>query len=116
MLEIRDLCFGYTPDRPILKNVSFSCPPGSCTAILGNNGCGTTTLVKLIDRILIPGSGQVLLEGRDLRTVDRREMARRIAYVAQSQRPGLDTVFDAVLLGRKPFIQVRATEHDYRVT
>ena len=116
MLEIRDLSFGYSHSRLILDQVSFRCEPGQCTAVLGNNGCGKTTLVKLIDRILTPQAGEVVLGDHNLARMSRIELSKQIAYVSQDHQPGLATVFDTVLLGRKPYIKIRATERDYEVT
>ena len=116
MVEVRDVSFRYKPAGPdILHNVSFELDDGNCLAILGNNGAGKSTLLKCIDRILPAGSGTVLVDGTDVFTLGKRELARNIAYVAQNARAADMTVYDSVLLGRRPYIDWDATEHDREV-
>lgn len=116
MVEVRDVSFRYKPAGPdILHNVSFELDDGNCLAILGNNGAGKSTLLKCIDRILPAGSGTVLVDGTDVFTLGKRELARNIAYVAQNARAADMTVYDSVLLGRRPYIGWDATEHDREV-
>lgn len=116
MVEINDICFSYGKKSPaVLDHISFTVPDGMCTAILGNNGAGKSTLLKCIDCILRPSDGSVVVNGRNVFDMSRAEMARNIAYVAQSAVPVDMTVFDAVLLGRRPYIRWDAQEHDYEV-
>ena len=116
MVEVKDVSFRYKPAGPdILHNVSFELDDGNCLAILGNNGAGKSTLLKCIDRILPAGSGTVLVDGTDVFTLGKRELARNIAYVAQNARAADMTVYDSVLLGRRPYIGWDATEHDREV-
>ena len=116
MVEVRDVSFRYKPAGPdILHNVSFELDDGNCLAILGNNGAGKTTLLKCIDRILQPGAGEVRVDGDNVLSLGRRELAKRVAYVAQNARAADMTVYDSVLLGRRPYIGWDATEHDREV-
>lgn len=115
MLEVRDMRFGYTSERRILNGVSFESGAGEVVAVLGNNGEGKSTLIKCMDRILTPETGAVFVDGEDLLTLPRREHARRAAYVPQTPPKGSLTVYDAVLLGRRPYITWDATEHDRAV-
>ncbi|MEP6802712.1 MAG: ABC transporter ATP-binding protein [Acidobacteriota bacterium] len=101
-LEVRGLAAAYGPN-PALRGLDARIFAGEIVAILGENGSGKSTLLKVIARILPPASGEVLLDGRPLSAIARRETARRIAYVAQSG----DLVFpirslDLVLQGRAP--------------
>lgn len=114
MLDVQNLTFGYG-NKLILDSISFQCRPGQCMAVLGNNGCGKTTLMKVLDRILTASRGQIHLNGEDLSALNRQQLSRRIAYVCQDNQPGGETVFDAILLGRKPYIRMTATAHDYEV-
>ena len=114
MLEINGLTFGYG-SKNILEDISFQCQPGQCIAVLGNNGCGKTTLMKVLDRILHPRGGKVILDGTDLTGLSRGELSRKVAYVCQDNQPGGETVFDAILLGRKPYIRMAAAARDYEV-
>lgn len=107
--------FGYTSERRILDGVSFESAAGEVVAVLGNNGAGKSTLIKCMDRILTPETGAVLVDGTDLLSLTRREHARCAAYVPQTPPKGSLTVFDAVLLGRRPYITWDATAHDKEV-
>lgn len=87
MVEVKGLSFKYSPSGPdILRDVSFAIEDGQCAAVLGNNGAGKTTLLKCIDRILQPGAGEVRVDGDNVLSLDRRELAKRVAYVAQNAR------------------------------
>ncbi len=115
MLEVRNICFGYTPERRVLDGVGFSSEAGEVVAVLGNNGAGKSTLIKCMDRVLTPESGEVLVDGHNLLSLTRREHAKICAYVPQTPPKGTLTVFDAVLLGRRPYITWDATAHDKQV-
>lgn len=115
MLEVENISFGYSAERKILDGVSFASAPGEVVAVLGNNGAGKSTLIKCMDRVLTPSSGRVLVDGRDLLELTRREHAKICAYVPQTPPKGTLTVFDAVLLGRRPYITWDATAHDKEV-
>lgn len=103
MIEVKDLCFSYGKRR-ILSHVSFQAGDGECVAILGNNGAGKSTLITCVNRIRKPDSGEVLIDGRPVGSMGRRELARNMAYVAQKNEMSRSTVFDCVLLGRRPYM------------
>ena len=104
MIEVKDLHFSYG-GRPILQGVSFTVEQGECVAVLGNNGAGKSTLVTCINRILRPQSGTVLVDGEDLGAMSRNALARTVSYVPQKNELSHTTVYDAVLLGRKPYFR-----------
>ena len=106
--------FAYSGGNRILDGVSFESAPGEVVAVLGNNGAGKSTLIKCMERILTPETGAVLVDGTDLLTLKRREHAKYAAYVPQEPPKGELTVFDAVLLGRRPYITWDATAGDKR--
>ena len=112
MLEVRDMCFSYAPGKKVLDGVGFASEAGSIVAVLGNNGAGKSTLIKCMDRILRPERGSVFVDGEELFKLDRRAHARICAYVPQTPPRGTLSVFDAVLLGRRPYITWDATTHD----
>lgn len=114
MIEIQNLCFSYGK-RDILHNVSFTAGDGECIGILGNNGAGKSTLVTCINRILTPRAGRILLNGEDLSAFSKRALARNIAYVAQKNEQTQATVFDSVLLGRKPYIKWAVGSEDIAI-
>lgn len=113
MVNVQNIRFAYGKNtKTVLDGISFQMDAGQCAAILGTNGAGKSTLLKCIDRILHPQDGIVLVDGKDVFSMRGNEMAQNIAYVAQNARSVNMTVFDAVLLGRKPYIQWDATEND----
>jgi iron complex transport system ATP-binding protein len=102
VLEARSLRASYGATRA-LDGLDAEVRRGELVALLGENGSGKSTFLKVIARIVAPEAGELLLEGRPLAAVGRRESARRIAYLPQS----LDFVFpirclDFVLQGRAP--------------
>ena len=111
MIEIRGLSFSYGRTR-ILDNICLSAEAGECVGILGNNGAGKSTLVTCVNRIREPDGGDVFIEGVRVKDMSRREMARQIAYVAQKNEMTHTTVYDCVLLGRRPYIRWMLSEED----
>lgn len=112
MLEAKNLAFSFKRDAPVLKNVSLSITPGTFTAILGRNGCGKSTLLSLLTAARRPSAGGVFLDGQPLELVSRNERARKVALVEQHTHGNRLTVFDSVLLGRKPFMDSAPTAED----
>jgi iron complex transport system ATP-binding protein len=99
MLEVKDIRFGYA--QPALEGLSFQTGDGQLLAILGPNGAGKSTLLKIIVGILRPAGGSVLLDGRDLAVISRRQRAQLIGYVAQESAAHFPlTVMEFVLQGR----------------
>lgn len=114
ILSIGDLDFQYS-GRSVLTDVNFDLHGGELLAILGPNGVGKTTLLKCINAIHSPSSGQVLVEDRDVLTMKPDEIALGIGYVAQKSESARLTVFDAVLMGRKPHIVWRVSDKDLKI-
>ena len=115
MISVRDLSFEYKPGRPVLEQITFDGQKGECIAVLGNNGAGKSTLIKCLNRILQPREGCVVVDGNSIGEMKRQEIARNMAYVAQKSRGDRLTVFDCVLLGRKPYIKLGATDDDLAI-
>ena len=113
-LNVHGIEFKYT-SLPTLKDVSFGLNGGEFMAILGNNGAGKSTLLKCINRILKPRKGVVYLGEDRVSALTRMQVAQRIGYVAQRNEAGRFTVFDAVLLGRKPYIKWDVGQEDIEI-
>ncbi|MEW5932741.1 MAG: ABC transporter ATP-binding protein [Bacillota bacterium] len=114
ILLVDGVQFSYD-SRPALRGVTLSVDSGELFFILGNNGAGKTTLLRCLNGILRPRKGTVLVEGEDLLPLGRREVARRLGYVAQRHETARFTVFDAVLMGRKPHINWGPAPRDLEV-
>ena len=106
MIEARGVSFTYPRgERTILRDVSLLLQPGAIVGLLGPNGCGKTTLLRLLSGMLKAQSGDVLIDGRPVAALTRRHIARRIAVVPQETHATFDfTVIDVVLMGRYPHL------------
>ena len=111
MIEIQDISFSY-PDAHIIKHVGFTAESGEVVGLLGNNGAGKSTLVTCLNRIRKPNSGSLHIDGKDAFRMGRNELARTVGYVAQKNELTHSTVFDCVLLGRKPYIKWSVSQED----
>ncbi len=116
-LEARHLSFAYR--RTVVEDFSLVLEPGTVTGLIGPNGCGKTTVLNLLDGILRPHSGQVLIGGtRPLSRLGRREIAAHIAMVPQNAGvPPYQTVIECVLQGRSPYLSLLGfeSEEDERI-
>ncbi len=114
ILDVRHVSFTYNT-RQILKDISFSLQPGELLAILGPNGAGKTTLLKCINAILRPSQGSVKVKGKKVSGLRGDDIATMIGYVPQHCEGFRMTVFDAVLMGRKPCIRWRVQQKDLNI-
>ena len=115
MLQAVDVSFAYGRRQgdmlPVLDRVSLEAARGTILGLLGPNGSGKTTLLRLLSGVLQPRSGQVLIDGRPVGQLTRRDVARRIAVVPQETRTAFDfSVIDMVLMGRYPHLGPFALE------
>jgi len=115
ILSVDKVEFSYG-SATVLKDVNFKVKKGDLVSILGVNGSGKSTLMKCINRILRFNNGMIFVEDRDLKRMKEIEIARKIGYVPQSSETGFVTVFDAVLLGRKPYIKWDVSKKDIELT
>jgi len=114
MLKVDGIEFSYN-STPILKGINFEIKEGEITTILGPNGAGKSTLLKCINGILKPRNGVIMIENLPVDSISVHEMAKKIGYVPQNSNGNFMTVFDAVLLGRKPYIKWGPDEKDFRL-
>jgi iron complex transport system ATP-binding protein len=112
--EVKGIDFAYRSKR-VLNGVSFTVKEDDVVSVLGPNGVGKTTLVKCIGKVLTPDAGSVFIEGSDLHRMNKKDIAKNIGYVAQKSETSRTTVFDSVLLGRKPHFEWDITEKDIRL-
>ena len=83
ILQARGICAGYR-DMPVLEGVDIDIKRGKVCSIIGPNGCGKTTLIKVLSRNLRPRSGSVLLDGGDIFKTNTRLVARKMAVLSQN--------------------------------
>lgn len=114
MIDINGISFSYgTIDA--LRDISFSVRPGRVVSILGVNGSGKSTLLKTINGILRPQQGTIHLDGRETAAMSRNAIARSIGYMPQKSQGVPCSVFEAVLLGRKPHVSWNLSRQDMAI-
>lgn len=111
-LKIKNLSFSYEKGKKTVDNASFTAKQGKSLFILGANGAGKSTLIKLVCGLLKPESGEIETDGKDVLKLKPKERAKLISLVPQEVGFPETTVFDAVLLGRRPYIAGGAKESD----
>jgi iron complex transport system ATP-binding protein len=114
MLKVHDLHFRYSKNgNPVLNGASLELKQGEIGILLGKNGSGKTTLFKNILGIEKAQRGRIDFDGENLLKMNRRDRARRIAYVPQHIHFGDLTVFNSVLMGRVSYFGMKAGREDY---
>jgi iron complex transport system ATP-binding protein len=109
-LEIKDISLSYN-HAPVVRDISFQLRQGELVGLIGPNGCGKTSIIKALSRVLSLRSGQVILDGKDLHRYSHGDLARVIGVVPQSPNlPEAFTVTEVVLLGRYPHLGWFRTE------
>jgi iron complex transport system ATP-binding protein len=114
LIKVENISYAYH-NKVVLEDIGFESHAGECVAILGNNGAGKSTLITCINKIRTPKTGAVIVEGQDLHQMSRIERARQLSYVAQKSEANQITVFDAILLGWKPYIKWALTQADVNI-
>ncbi|MBZ5578916.1 MAG: ABC transporter ATP-binding protein [Acidobacteriia bacterium] len=104
MFEARNAEFAYATAAPVIRGVTLAAGRGQLSALIGPNGCGKSTLIRLFAGLLTPARGEIRFDGARLDTIPRREAAKRIAYVPQATALAFPfTVLEVVLTGRSPY-------------
>jgi iron complex transport system ATP-binding protein len=104
MIEVNSVSFRYHEDW-VLQDVSFRVEKGEFVGVIGPNGSGKTTLLKVLYRLLSPQKGEILLELVPMKRMDRIDIAKRIAVVAQETHLLFPfSVLETVLMGRSPHL------------
>ena len=97
--------YSYAPEKeqvePVLKDISFCAEPGKTTAIIGSTGCGKTTLLNMIPRLADVTGGQVLIDGRDVRSLKQKELDRYIGMVPQKAFLFSGTLAENLKMGKE---------------
>ena len=99
-VEFRDLTFGYDPDKPVLHDMSFTAQPGQTFALVGHTGSGKSTIINLICKFYLPTSGELLIDGRDIRGIETESLVTQIGIVLQQNFLFTGTVMDNIRVGK----------------
>ena len=99
VLEFRDVSFGYESGKPVLAGLKFRLESGKTYAVVGPTGGGKSTLASLMARLYDPWNGEVLLQGRDLRSLTGAERSRRIGFILQEPFVFSGTIMDNLSFG-----------------
>ncbi len=100
-ISFRNVCFGYTPEREILHNLSFDAPKGSVTAIVGPTGAGKTTIINLLMRFYDITSGSITIDGVDIYSIKRDSLRRLYTMVLQDTWLFHGTIYANIAYGRE---------------
>ena len=98
-VELRDVAFSYTPDRPLIERFSLSVRPGMRVAIVGPTGCGKSTMINLLMRFYDVDAGQILVDGHDVRDITRASLRAAYGMVLQETWVKSATVANNLRLG-----------------
>jgi len=110
LVSFRNVTFGYAPDKEILSNVSFELEAGKTYAFVGPTGGGKTTTASLMDRLYDTTSGQILLYGMDIRSIDPATLAAKIGFILQEPVLFTGTIRDNILYGNECFLPLSDEE------
>lgn len=99
-----DLTISYDRHKEVVKDLNLSIPPGKITSLVGANGCGKSTILKTIARIIKPDSGNVILDGKKIHGMQTRAVSKKLTILPQGpESPEGLTVEDLVGYGRIPY-------------
>ena len=108
-IEFKNVCFSYIPGKPVLKNISFKVRPGENVALVGETGSGKTTIINLLTRFYDVDSGEILLDGVNIRDIRRESLEKCFSVVLQ------DTcLFTGTILENIRYSRPEATEEEVR--
>ncbi|MCK9443218.1 MAG: ABC transporter ATP-binding protein [Tissierellaceae bacterium] len=116
-IEVKDLYFGYK-DEKVIDGVSFEIEKGNLVSLIGPNGSGKSTMIKLLNNLYTPWEGKIFVEGKEINSFRKKELARKIALVPQNSSINYDfTVEEIVRMGRYPHKKrfQREDEEDHEI-
>ncbi|MDQ0617184.1 ATP-binding cassette subfamily B multidrug efflux pump [Arthrobacter globiformis] len=99
-VEFQDVTFSYTPDKPLIENLSFTAEPGHTVAIVGPTGAGKTTLVNLVMRFYELNGGSITLDGVDVTQLSRAELRSKVGMVLQDAWLFGGSIYDNIRYGK----------------
>ncbi|MEA1974644.1 MAG: ABC transporter ATP-binding protein [Bacillota bacterium] len=112
-IKVSNLEFGYSFET-VLNKISFNINNGEIISILGPNGAGKSTLIKCLDGLLNSTSGDIEINGKNMKYMNRDEISKKIAYVPQATSTLFSLrVFDMIMLGRRNYTSLKNKKTDY---
>ena len=99
-IALKDVCFRYVPDRPLIEGFNLHVKPGQRIAIVGPTGCGKTTMINLLMRFYDVNSGAILVDGTDIRDATRHSLRKSFGMVLQDTWLKAGTIRDNIAYGR----------------
>ena len=99
-IDLKDVCFRYMPDRPLIEGFNLHVKPGQRIAIVGPTGCGKTTMINLLMRFYDVNSGAILVDGTDIRDATRHSLRKSFGMVLQDTWLKAGTIRDNIAYGR----------------
>lgn len=99
-VDLKDVCFRYVPDRPLIEGFNLHVKPGQRIAIVGPTGCGKTTMINLLMRFYDVNSGAILVDGMDIRNATRHSLRKSFGMVLQDTWLKAGTIRDNIAYGR----------------
>ena len=106
LFEVNNISFDYDGEE-IFSNISFSIDKGDVLCILGPNGTGKTTLIKCLNGLHDINSGEILINGQNIKKLSFKQISKHIGYIPQAHIPSFPfKVFDVVLMGRAPYLNL----------
>ncbi|NLT41599.1 MAG: ATP-binding cassette domain-containing protein, partial [Anaerolineae bacterium] len=109
-VQFDDVSFSYTPDKPVIQNVSLDVAPGQTVAFVGSTGAGKTSLIKILSRFYDVTGGAIRIDGQDLRDVTQESLHRQVAIVLQENFLFSGSVLDNIRYGRLEASEEEAIE------
>jgi ATP-binding cassette, subfamily B, bacterial len=99
-VEFRGVSFGYNPAKLVLHDVNFAAEPGQTVALVGHTGSGKSSIVNLISKFYLPTRGEILVDGREVRTITGRSLHRQMGMVHQQNFLFSGSVLENIRLGK----------------
>jgi ATP-binding cassette, subfamily B, bacterial len=109
-VELRNITFGYDPDRPVLHEINFTAEPGRTVALVGRTGSGKSSIINLIARFYLPQQGQILIDGYDTRQHTGDSLHHQMGIVLQQNFLFTGTIKDNIRVGRPDATDERVVE------
>ena len=115
MIEIKNINKSYG-NKKVVDNVSFNIEEGKITSFIGPNGAGKSTVLSIISRLLEPDSGEVYIDGKEIREWDSKELSKKLSILKQSNNLNIRlTIRELVSFGRFPYCEGKLKKEDEEI-